>query len=308
MCLREVQKVTKMKERSNIIVLTFFGSSIKDYAKIGPLHLRAKPFVDLPLQCFGCYESQHGRKKCTKPTRCENCSKLNSHNINEYDTDSYCFHCRANHSLRSLECPRYRLEQDILHFANQNCISLGNARRELAYWQEQRGEAMSYAAFVGFRFSSQSTTLCKTSNRPLPAGNTRSSPTHSSAGVPVLNRFSTLNKANGVNTNQTSSAIVLLISVPTIRVNQGPSHKESKWHHSSTKSDELQEVPPQKRCITWPKWVHVPQNILPASVEDSVTSPVHSPNNCPEVPCAVGATDIDGIEDFPLINLVRQVS
>lgn len=74
------------------------------------------------------------------------------------------------------------------------------------------------------------------------------------------------------------------------------------------------KVPPQKRYATFPKRAHATENILPASVKDSLSSLVHCPNNFPDVPGAVGATDMDGTEDLPLIDddfstdIARQVS
>lgn len=70
MCPTEVQKLTKLKGRGDMIVLTFYGSSILDYVEIGPLNLRVKSFVDRPLQCYGCFEFGYDTKKCTKPPRC----------------------------------------------------------------------------------------------------------------------------------------------------------------------------------------------------------------------------------------------
>ncbi|MPC78511.1 hypothetical protein E2C01_072999 [Portunus trituberculatus] len=43
---------------------------------------------------------------------------------------------RVNIVLILGQCPRYRLEQDILQFANNQYISLGSARRELLYRQK----------------------------------------------------------------------------------------------------------------------------------------------------------------------------
>ena len=312
MCPREVQKVSKIKGRGNMIILTFYGSSIQDYVQIGPLHhLRVKPFVDRPLQCFRCYEFGHGKNKCTRPIRCGHCSKLDSHNINECDAEAYCFHCRANHSLRSRECPRYRLEQDILHYANQNFISLGSARRELAYRQGKGGGPTSYAVSLGSR--SSTTALSKATNRPLPTSSTTSSPTPSSSGVSVRNQFSALDMVNEANTKKTSSDNVQNVPTTVTRVNQSPSHK-SKRHHSSTESVELQQVPPHKKYVTSPKRAHAPENILPASMKEATRSPVYSPNNCTEEPCDVGETDMKGVDNMPLvdenllIDLARQVS
>ncbi|MPC37595.1 hypothetical protein E2C01_031082 [Portunus trituberculatus] len=46
------------------------------------------------------------------------------------------------------QCPRYRLEQDILQLANAQFISLGSARRELLYRQKDGTGATSYASLA----------------------------------------------------------------------------------------------------------------------------------------------------------------
>lgn len=142
-----------------MIALTFYGSSIMDYVQIDSLLLPVKSIEDCPVQCYGCSESGHGRKKCIKPPRCGSCSALNSHFIIECDSDPYCFHCLSSLSLRSRECPRYSLEQDILHFANRNFITLGCVQRKLAYQQEKQGAATFYKAALRFRLSLQSTSI-----------------------------------------------------------------------------------------------------------------------------------------------------
>ncbi|MPD02484.1 hypothetical protein E2C01_098071 [Portunus trituberculatus] len=50
--------------------------------------------------------------------------------------------------VRSRQCPRYRLEQDILQLANSQFISLGSARRELLYRQMNGTGATSYVSLA----------------------------------------------------------------------------------------------------------------------------------------------------------------
>ena len=66
MCPTSVQRVSKMKGTRNMILLTFYGSTVPDRIHIGPLNLTVKRFVDRPLQCFLCYGYGHGKKSCTE--------------------------------------------------------------------------------------------------------------------------------------------------------------------------------------------------------------------------------------------------
>ncbi|MPC98725.1 hypothetical protein E2C01_094106 [Portunus trituberculatus] len=156
MCPSSVQKVTKMRNSSNMVLLTFFGSIIPDRVLIGPINLRVRRFVSRPLQCFSCYGYGHSKSSCKEVARCGNCFALDSHTEEHCNAADYCFHCRDAHQVRSRQCPRYRLEQDILQLANNQFISLGSARRELLYRQKDGTSATSYASFAA-RSSTEST-------------------------------------------------------------------------------------------------------------------------------------------------------
>ena len=183
LCPDSVHKISKIRSSRNMVLLTFFGSFLPDSIRIGPLHLRVRPFLDRPLQCYGCYKYGHGKKNCTETPRCGNCSALDSHPTDECESNSYCFYCRDGHPVRSRQCSQYRLEQDILHLANTQFISLGSARRELHYRHKAATGVTTYASSLGTRSSAQSASVRQSSHvssRPL------------EAAVTSANRFSPL--------------------------------------------------------------------------------------------------------------------
>ncbi|MPC28838.1 hypothetical protein E2C01_022049 [Portunus trituberculatus] len=114
-----VHKVTKMRKSSNMVLLTFFGSTLPDRVHIGSINLRVRRFVSCHLQWFSCYEYGHGISSCKDASRCGNCSALGSHSEEHCDAAAYCFHCRDAHQVHSRQCSRYRLEQDILQLADK---------------------------------------------------------------------------------------------------------------------------------------------------------------------------------------------
>ncbi|MPC88401.1 hypothetical protein E2C01_083304 [Portunus trituberculatus] len=120
-----------MRNSSNMVLLTFFGSTLSDRVHIGPINLRVRRFVPHPPQCFSCYGYGHGKSSSKEASRCGNCSALDSHSEEHCNTADYCFHYREAHQVRPTQCQRYRLEQDILQVANYQFFSLGSARREL---------------------------------------------------------------------------------------------------------------------------------------------------------------------------------
>ncbi|MPD00725.1 hypothetical protein E2C01_096218 [Portunus trituberculatus] len=104
MCPISVQKVTKMRNSSNMVLLTFFGSTLPDRVNVRPIILR----------CYSCYSYGHGKSSCKEASRCGNSSALDLHSEEHCNAAAYCFHCRDAHQVRSRQCPRYRLEEDIL--------------------------------------------------------------------------------------------------------------------------------------------------------------------------------------------------
>ncbi|MPC68610.1 hypothetical protein E2C01_062812 [Portunus trituberculatus] len=148
MCPSSVHKVTKMRNSSNMVLLTFFGSTLSDRVHIGPINLRVRRFVSRPLQCFSCYWYDRGKRSCKEASRCGNCSALGSYSEEHFDAVSYCFHCHNAHQVRSRQCPRYCLQQDILQLANSQFISLGSACHELLSRQKDGTGATSYASLA----------------------------------------------------------------------------------------------------------------------------------------------------------------
>ncbi|KAK3886980.1 hypothetical protein Pcinc_008862 [Petrolisthes cinctipes] len=146
MCPDSAQRVTKMKGSKNMIILTFYGSHIPDRININPTSFEVKPFVERPVQCFCCYEFGHGKRNCNNRSRCGNCSALDSHLTSECRSESYCFYCSYSHPLRSRQCKMYLLEQDILHLANTQFISIGSARRQLNFRRQKDGGVKTYAS------------------------------------------------------------------------------------------------------------------------------------------------------------------
>ena len=148
MCPDTVQNVVKIKGKDTLILLTFYGATLPVNVKIGPLTLSVKPFTERPLLCFSCYEYNHTKKRCSNSPRCGNCSSVNKHPTAECEAAPFCFHCDQAHPLKSNQCPKYRLEQDILNLANTQFLSLGSARRELRFRQEREGKVKTYSSVV----------------------------------------------------------------------------------------------------------------------------------------------------------------
>ena len=150
MCPETVLGARKMGEGSNMILLTFHTSMAPDHIRIGDyVTLTVKPFVERPLQCFRCYDFGHGKKGCTNGPRCGHCSAVDcDHTTRECVGAAFCHHCKDGHAVNSRQCPKYRLEQEVLELANSQHISLGSARASLRYRLGKGGQTTTFASTV----------------------------------------------------------------------------------------------------------------------------------------------------------------
>ena len=271
MCPDSVQKVTKLRGGNNMVLLHFYGSLLPDSIRIGPLPLRVKPFLDRPLQCYGCYNYGHGKKYCTEHPRCGNCSALDSHSTADCESAAYCFHCRDAHPLRSRQCPRYRLEQDILHLANTQFISLGSARRELAFRQRRSGEVQSYASTLIAPSTKQSRGQANESQILVPLASSSRSSKATSPPVSVRNGFSAL-----VEESVVDSAVQEETSVQTV---------VAEVHASSPPRRRSSKLVPKRRCGSTDSLAFPPSKVSASAVG------VLGSNN--QSPVIVAATPLD---------------
>ncbi|MPC25495.1 hypothetical protein E2C01_018612 [Portunus trituberculatus] len=241
MCPSSAQKVTKMRNSSNMVLLTFFGSTLPDRVHIGPINLSVRCFISRPLQCFSCYGYSHGKSSCKEASPCGNCSALDSHSEEHCNTAAYCFHCRDAHQVRSRQCLRYHLEQAILQLANSQFISLGSARRELLYRQKDGTGVTSYASL----------TTCSPAES---AGPKTSATSHSLMGggsaVRLANRFALLSDDSVESSERcdgnppaltmvTHVVDVHVVDVYALPVSPKPPKGLTKWHRGSAESIDL---------------------------------------------------------------------
>ena len=126
-CPPSVLKVKKFEGENNAIMLVF-SRFVPDYIYIELCRIKVKPFQQRPTQCFSCFEYGHVSDKCNNQSKCINCSE--EHELPEFcPNQKYCFHCGGDHSPNARMCPRYKFEQEILAVANNEYISIGNAKR-----------------------------------------------------------------------------------------------------------------------------------------------------------------------------------
>ncbi|MPD03560.1 hypothetical protein E2C01_099201 [Portunus trituberculatus] len=226
-----------MRNSSNMVLLTFSGSTLPDLVNSGPINLRVRRFISHPLQCFSCYGYGHGKSSCKEASQCSNCSALDSHSEEHCNAAAYCFHCRDAHQVRSRQCLRYRLEQDILQFANTHFISLGSACRELLYRQKAGTGATSYASLAA-RSSAESA-----GPKTTPSATSRSvgvsGPVHLANGFALLFDDSVESSVRSDGNNPDMTNITHVVDVHLPAASRKPLKGLTKQHRGSAESIDL---------------------------------------------------------------------
>ena len=77
--------------------------------------------------------------------RCFRCSETHEQNISSH-AKLFCFLCDGNHSPSSNECPRKKIEREVIETANVERISIGSAERQVM--GANGSENSSYAAAI----------------------------------------------------------------------------------------------------------------------------------------------------------------
>ena len=143
MCPGNVCEVKKLRG-NKAILLIFTTSFVPDELVIRHSRFRVKKYKQRPTQCYNCLEYGHSFTKCTNNSKCSQCSA--EHEEGACSSNLFCLHCNGNHSPKSKECPRFKLEQDILEVANTEHISIGSAKRKIM--GANRSPNSTYASVV----------------------------------------------------------------------------------------------------------------------------------------------------------------
>ncbi|MPC63471.1 hypothetical protein E2C01_057570 [Portunus trituberculatus] len=204
-----------MRNSSNMVLFTFFGSTLPDRVHIGSLNLKVDRLVSRPLQCFSCYDYGHGKTSCNEASRFGNCSAQNSRSKEHCNAAAYCFHCRDTHQF----------------------ISLGSTRRELLYRQKDGTGATSYASLAA-RSSVESA-----GQKTIPFAPFRSvgegGPVHSANRFALLSHDPVASSLRSDGNNPDMTQVTHVVDVHLHPVSSKPLKGLSKRHHSSAESIDL---------------------------------------------------------------------
>ncbi|MPC57727.1 hypothetical protein E2C01_051713 [Portunus trituberculatus] len=136
--------------------------------------------------------------------------------------------------VRCRQCPRYRLEQDILQLANSQFISLGSAHRDLLYSQKDGTGATSYASLAA-RSSAESAGSRTTTSRSVGAGG----PVHLASRFALLSDDSVESSLSNDENNTDLTNVTHVMDVHLPPVSPKPLRGLTKQHRGSAESIDL---------------------------------------------------------------------
>ncbi|GFO25487.1 nucleic-acid-binding protein from mobile element jockey [Plakobranchus ocellatus] len=87
--------------QTDTAVMTFDSPKLPSRIRAGCLALDFRPYVPLPMRCYRCQRSSHGKDRCKKPAAvCVRCGK-GGHVERDCSADLHCANCRGDHAANS---------------------------------------------------------------------------------------------------------------------------------------------------------------------------------------------------------------
>ena len=118
-----------VRERTWSVILTFGLEKVPEHVYIGYERVSVRVFIPLPLRCFKCQKFGHGANGChSDKVFCGKCS-------GEHDTADCavsvpkCVNCSLPHSSNSRDCPKFKLEKEIVAYRAKERVDYFEARK-----------------------------------------------------------------------------------------------------------------------------------------------------------------------------------
>ena len=138
-----------VRERTWSVILTFGLEKVPEHVFIGYERVSCRVYIPLPLRCFKCQKFGHGANKCNSlKVFCGKCS--GEHDSADCDISvPKCVNCSLPHASNSRDCPKFKLEKEIVAYRAKERVDYFEARkivlRELGSTSTPN---LSYAAAV----------------------------------------------------------------------------------------------------------------------------------------------------------------
>ena len=120
----------KISIRYSLYVLTIKGQNILKKINIWYLKKETRPYIPNPQRCFQCQKFGHTENSCKGKAVCAGCGE-EGHNLDDCQNEPKCVNCQSNHVAISRDCPKWKIEKDIVTLKYTGNISFADARTRL---------------------------------------------------------------------------------------------------------------------------------------------------------------------------------
>ena len=121
--------VKRISIRYSLYVLTIKGQNIPKKINIG--YLKKKTSIhSQPSKMFSMQKFGHTKNLCKGKAVCAGCGE-EGHNLNDCQNEPKCVNCQGDHVAISRDCPKWKIEKDIVTLKYTEKISFADARKRL---------------------------------------------------------------------------------------------------------------------------------------------------------------------------------
>ena len=120
--------VKRISIRYSLYVLTIKGQTIPKRINIGYLKKETRPYIPNPQRCFQCQKFGHTKNSCKGKAVCAGCGE-EGHKLDDCKNDPKCVNCQGDHVAISKDCPKWKIEKDIVTLKYTEKISFADARK-----------------------------------------------------------------------------------------------------------------------------------------------------------------------------------
>ena len=128
--LQGIIAVKRLSIRYSLYVLTIKGQNILQKINIRYLKKETRPYIPNPQRCFQCQKFGHTKNSCKGTAVCAGCGE-EGHNLDDCQNEPKCVNCQGDHVAISRDCPKWKIEKDIVTFKYTEKISFADAGKRL---------------------------------------------------------------------------------------------------------------------------------------------------------------------------------
>ena len=114
----------------SLYVLTIKGQNFPKRINIGYLKKETRPYIPNHQRCFQCQKFGHTKNSCKSKAVCAGCDE-EGHNLDDCQNEPKCVNCQGDHVAISRDCPKRKIEKDVVTLKYTEKISFADARKRL---------------------------------------------------------------------------------------------------------------------------------------------------------------------------------